>query len=392
MKNKNIFLLSTDKPSRLHLAYNKDYYLSIEPFSKLDTKNYKSFNIYITNDEEIKEGDWLLIIDDFETYAHKHKGDNLPTTYHKKIILTTDQELIKYGVQAIDDEFLECFVLNPSCEEVDYWKYMSGEYSTMTKEEPKQSTKNKILAETSEQTKQKARDYGNTLVNIKITSETGSKLTFDEEGNIIKEEFQEEHRYNNTCDKYQEKLKQDYNEVHIRHCYQGEYEDGCKYGENNCPAKPKETEQETLEEAAEKYVENPNVIAKFSENKAMYKKMFSDGAKWMQKRRYSEDDMINFCHAYIMERTRKQVQTPIVNDLAAEFEKWINSNYSTRIQNRSTALDAARFGADWKEKQLNKDEEMLLLIQFLASEEMFTYNSISTETAKFFLKRFKNSL
>jgi hypothetical protein len=37
----------------------------------------------------------------------------------KKIILTTDQDLIKDGVQAIDDEFLEWFVKNPSCEEVE---------------------------------------------------------------------------------------------------------------------------------------------------------------------------------------------------------------------------------------------------------------------------------
>jgi hypothetical protein len=36
----------------------------------------------------------------------------------KKIILTTDQDLIKDGVQEINDEFLEWFVKNPSCEEV----------------------------------------------------------------------------------------------------------------------------------------------------------------------------------------------------------------------------------------------------------------------------------
>jgi len=91
-------------------------------------------NIYITSDEEIKEGDWLLIIDDFETYVHKHKGDNLPTTYHKKIILTTDElyvhnDLIpkeyntfpKY-IQKIDDEFLEWFVTNQGCEGVEIEK------------------------------------------------------------------------------------------------------------------------------------------------------------------------------------------------------------------------------------------------------------------------------
>ena len=27
--------------------------------------------------------------------------------------------------------------------------------------------------------------------------------------------------------------------VHYSHCFQGEYEDTCKYGETNCPAKPK---------------------------------------------------------------------------------------------------------------------------------------------------------
>ena len=40
----------------------------------------------------------------------------------KKIILTTDQELIEEGIQAIDDEFLEWFVKNPSCEFVEVKK------------------------------------------------------------------------------------------------------------------------------------------------------------------------------------------------------------------------------------------------------------------------------
>jgi hypothetical protein len=39
----------------------------------------------------------------------------------EKIILTTDQDLIKDGVQAIDDEFLEWFVMNPSCERVEIY-------------------------------------------------------------------------------------------------------------------------------------------------------------------------------------------------------------------------------------------------------------------------------
>jgi hypothetical protein len=110
---KNIHLIPTDKPSRLRYFSGK-----LELMYLIPKKSDIIFqNIYITSDEEIKEGDWLLIIDDFETYVHEHKGDNLPTTYCKKIILTTDQSLD--GVQPIDDEFLEWFVKNPSCEGVE---------------------------------------------------------------------------------------------------------------------------------------------------------------------------------------------------------------------------------------------------------------------------------
>jgi hypothetical protein len=97
-------------------------------------------NVYIISNEEIKEGGWLLIIDDFETYVHKHKGDNLPTTYHKKIILTTDQDLIADGVQAIDDEFLEWFVKNPSCEFIEYVGDDCYYEIIIPQEEPKQDS------------------------------------------------------------------------------------------------------------------------------------------------------------------------------------------------------------------------------------------------------------
>jgi hypothetical protein len=70
-------------------------------------------NIYITSDEEIKEnelkkGDWY--------YSQIHNKIFHYYELERKIILTTDPYLIKDGVQAIDDEFLEWFVNNPSCE------------------------------------------------------------------------------------------------------------------------------------------------------------------------------------------------------------------------------------------------------------------------------------
>lgn len=77
-------------------------------------------HIYITSDEEIKEEDWIFDLD----IKRIVKADNLKVAtskksqcwYYKKIILTTDQDLIKDGVQAIDDNFLEWFVKNPSCD------------------------------------------------------------------------------------------------------------------------------------------------------------------------------------------------------------------------------------------------------------------------------------
>jgi hypothetical protein len=111
MVMKNIHILPTDKPSRLsiidsQLIYSKEYFINPQ-------------NIYITSDEEIKEGDWFY---DGDSELCKYTSDYVvnPNGWNdnKKIILTTDQDLIKDGVQDIDDEFLEWFIKNPSCEEV----------------------------------------------------------------------------------------------------------------------------------------------------------------------------------------------------------------------------------------------------------------------------------
>jgi hypothetical protein len=146
---KNIYVLPTDKLSRIYesglfssLSISKEY---------LQWKLAK--NIYITFDEEIKEGDWTLMFDDFgnlflcnepQQYLGIEKGHHLNKGL-RKIILTTDQDLIKDGVQAIDDEFLEWFVKNPSCEQIEVQKWFDGvdflEYKIIIpKEEPKQET------------------------------------------------------------------------------------------------------------------------------------------------------------------------------------------------------------------------------------------------------------
>jgi hypothetical protein len=109
---KNIHLIPTTKEQHAIIQKNTGLLL-VQTRDKVYTGT--KLNIYITSDEEIKEGDWVLgglggV--DIKKYGRYFADD------WKKIILTTDQNLIKDGVQAIDDDFLEWFVKNPSCEEV----------------------------------------------------------------------------------------------------------------------------------------------------------------------------------------------------------------------------------------------------------------------------------
>ena len=75
-------------------------------------------HIYITNDEEIKEGVDQWYIDKVLNEPYNSGGAQY-SSKQDVIILTTDLDLIKDGIQPIDDEFLEWFVKNPSCERVE---------------------------------------------------------------------------------------------------------------------------------------------------------------------------------------------------------------------------------------------------------------------------------
>lgn len=132
---KNIHVTPTDKPSRLYKNDNQVLTLNTHPVLKGIFTNGIGSNqhIYITNSEKIKEGDWLfssktnnIFKADSIEYLESHnmiedfdKSFYINSKYSKKIILTTDKDLIADGVQAIDDDFLEWFVKNPSCEFVE---------------------------------------------------------------------------------------------------------------------------------------------------------------------------------------------------------------------------------------------------------------------------------
>ena len=158
---KNLHILPTDKPSRLYLNGFQRLVLD-DKIEIADDNSFTNQHIYITSDEEIKDvrphkGKWQLekgeILNKFPNYL-------TDLSECKLVIITTDPDLIKDGVQAIDDEFLEWFVNNPSCEEVEvkydkdifpYGVETSNGYGwykiIIPKEEPKQETLEEVAHE-----------------------------------------------------------------------------------------------------------------------------------------------------------------------------------------------------------------------------------------------------
>jgi hypothetical protein len=112
---KNVHLLPTEKPSRLTKpSGSSSIKLYTNGLTNTPKGHCKNYHLYITSDEEIKVDEYYLGEDNNIYCLVSSVNCN-----GKKIILTTDQELIEEGIQAIDDEFLEWFVKNPSCEFVE---------------------------------------------------------------------------------------------------------------------------------------------------------------------------------------------------------------------------------------------------------------------------------
>lgn len=111
---KNIHILPTKQKSI--------YWINSEGKLCMGCYTYGSDRVdfYITSDEEIKKGDWCITISisTGQTFIERYKWSSY-NHRSKKIILTTNQDLIKDGVQAIPNEFLLWFVKNQSCEFVE---------------------------------------------------------------------------------------------------------------------------------------------------------------------------------------------------------------------------------------------------------------------------------
>ena len=154
-----VIMLPTDKASKLVMNNKGGLWFNSVYSCKSGLAHPQHF--YILSNEEIKEGDWyenngvIFKADDvFNEGNNPNNSNPRVTDFNNKIILTTDKDL--EGVQAIDDEFLEWFVKNPSCEEVEvitkklFDGFLDPEYGSskwrfeykiiIPKEEPKQET------------------------------------------------------------------------------------------------------------------------------------------------------------------------------------------------------------------------------------------------------------
>jgi hypothetical protein len=340
---KNIHVISTDKPSRLVIdtIENKLYY---QPILHNKTVNVLPQNIYITSDEEIKEGDWYLVVGGIglaTNTLYKSHGDTPKNDWLKKIILTTDQDLIKDSVQAINDEFLEWFVKNPSCEEVEvqdismqyhdegYYEYKIiipkeepnrthwlDELPNMDKDilakmwesaMPKLESKQEIITGYKQDTIQlienrilsEYKKHSTSLPNewAKIAAHKIHKSISDkmEKHKQSVEEYEQQ-----GLEKYFEEPKKevtgvDDNRPKPNYCYakeKGHGEIGCVFPACHCGLPIK---QETLEEAAKRIFNIPDDKkgdVYFISDIAHLRKGFKFGAKWQSERMYSEEEVI----------------------------------------------------------------------------------------------------
>jgi hypothetical protein len=120
--------LNADLQKEIDGMYINDGKVSGADFWGLEkalNNGFRPQHLYITNGEEIKEGDWYLFnnqvfLAGISTWEIKDRE----TSNYKKIILTTDTKLIADGIHEIDDTFLQWFIENPTCEYVGVEKQM----------------------------------------------------------------------------------------------------------------------------------------------------------------------------------------------------------------------------------------------------------------------------
>jgi len=274
---KNIFFLPTDQPSSLGYHFDKvsslnsvDYAPNFG-FDEFNTKNnyqHRPYHLYITSDEEINLGDWLIWRNNVLCDSNR-SFTGVDYSECKKILLTTDKKLIADGIQAIDDEFLEWFVKNPSCEFVktellNVSEVLWEEYFKKHGVYPKYPYYEKIIIP-QEEPKQEL------LPDFKITKNIFDFVT------DLSDTNKEEPKRACTQDVIDAAMKKVSNDVRLPKVVR----DGVV-----------KIKQETLEEAAEKYSRT------FTECNGTEEFDFMEGAKWQAECSYSEEEVLKIINKF----------------------------------------------------------------------------------------------
>ena len=376
---KNIHILPTDKPSRLHF----DGKLFLSP-NYQDSKTINSIvegrNICITSDEKIKE-DWVyhtILKSVFKINLKEVSQEYLDEKKHiLKVVLTTDQDLIAEGVQVIDDEFLEWFVKNPSCENVEVEKQMLCDYcgqehcDNLRCRGYKDSVWYEIIIP-----KEEPNPCKNIVINDKATVDVPfhnkhirfENLTPEQAGYLLQvSEFYQLSGTRRSAVVPQEEPKQKCFSLPDCNCKEPDFDvmkglckvcgnsiihlgkkikvtkqetvqqfieqhgiteqqliDGYKQGlELIFEAASKITKQETLEEAGKDYIENTMKFSfKFLETKTQANRMLKCvefGAKWQAERMYSEEEVLNILQK--VEVSKTSILQQGINGWFKQFKK-----------------------------------------------------------------------
>jgi hypothetical protein len=242
--------------------------------------------------------------------------------HYQKIILTTDKDLTKDGVQSIDDEFLEWFVKNPSWEEVEVEKTFvtnSGlgyqEYAVLDSNFKVIEINAKIPQTSYYLGKVTILNTYEYVITYKIIIPKEELSPFDlKESPITDNEF------------YQslEEPKQDEHYLDSYGCTKNEFELSLNFkkeepkqempiinGSYGCIIET--NKQETLEESAERYAESKSSNFSFRNT---HIRDFKEGAKWQAKRMYSEEEVYNLLYNLACEVVQDYDHTP------KKLDKW----------------------------------------------------------------------
>jgi hypothetical protein len=348
---KNIHLIPTDKPTGI-FELNNGLHFSIT--NKVRYGVYKGYHIYITSDEDPKNKDYYWDENKLKVKRYFESRESFPSLLHRfKVILTTDPNLIKDGVQPIDNTFLEWFINNSSCKSVKIESWQTkGEWDLdykiiIPKEEHKQSTVGKEFYESADKIITVYKQDIIQLIEDRILSEykKHSASLPDEWAKIaaykiyksISDKMENPKQHiefiNNNIEEFDESLKSFKQKQYLIDMMRGDEELGL-YNE------PK---QETIEEAAERLVNRPygNVVSKSS---------FIEGAEYQAERMYSEEEVRKLletqrgnCYVAILTKTKDKELAAIAGGAPEPngYNGWVKQSKEEILEEPNISVEEA---------------------------------------------------